>query len=73
VLDGFPSDLFSKSHLFVLHILLMAARKIINWMKVQEPTVTEWTHRLKHIFEKMTADLQLKSDIFERILSICLK
>jgi len=54
-------------------ILLMAARTIINWMKVQEPTVTEWTHRLKHIFEKMTADLQLKSDIFERILSICLK
>ena len=70
LLDGFPSDQFSKSHLFVLHILLMAARKIItvNWMKVREPTVTEWTHRLKQIymFEKMTADLQLKSEIFRR-------
>ena len=48
----------------------MAARKIItvNWMKVHEPTVTEWTHRLKQIymFEKMTADLQLKSDIFRQ-------
>lgn len=28
LLHGFPPDLLSKSHLFVLHILLMAARKI---------------------------------------------
>jgi len=70
LLDSFPPDLFSKSHLFVLHILLMAARKIItvNWMKVHVPTVTEWTYKLKqiYIFEKMTADLQFKSDIFQQ-------
>lgn len=38
LLDGFPSDQFSKSHLFVLHIFLIAARKImtVNWMKVHE-------------------------------------
>ncbi len=70
LLDGFPPDQFSKSHLFALHILLMAARKIItvNWMKVHQPTLTEWTQRLNqiYIFEKMTADLQLKSDIFQQ-------
>ncbi len=70
LLDGFPPDQFSKSHLFALRILLMAARKIItvNWMKVHQPTLTEWTQRLNqiYIFEKMTADLQLKSDIFQQ-------
>ncbi len=48
----------------------MAARKIINvnWMKVHQPTLTEWTQGLNqiYIFEKMTADLQLKSDIFQQ-------
>ncbi len=52
----------------------MAARKIINvnWMKVHQPTLTEWTQRLNqiYIFEKMTADLQLKSDIFSTDLGI---
>ncbi len=40
LLDGFPTDQFSKSHLFVQHISLMAARKIItvHWMKVRQPT-----------------------------------
>ncbi len=70
LLDGFPPDQFSKSHLFALHILLMAAGKIItvNWMKVHQPTLTEWTQRLNqiYIFEKMTADLQLKSDFFQQ-------
>ncbi len=70
LLDGFPPDQFSTSHLFALHILLMAARKIItvNWMKVHQPTLTEWTQRLNqiYIFEKMTADLQLKSDMFQQ-------
>ncbi len=70
LLDGFPPDQFSKSHRFALHILLMPARKIItvNWMKVHQPALTEWTQRLNHIyiFEKMTADLQLKSDIFQQ-------
>ncbi len=70
LLDGFPPDQFSKSHLFALHILLMAARKIItvNWMKVHQPTLTEWIQRLNqiYIFEKMTADLQLKLDIFQQ-------
>ncbi len=51
LLDGFPPDQLSKS-LFVLHILLLAARKIItvNWMKMHEPTLTEWTQRLNHIY-----------------------
>ncbi len=51
LLDGFPPDQFSKSHLFALHILLMAARKIItvNWMKVHQPTLTEWIQRLNQI------------------------
>ncbi len=70
LLDGFPPDQFSKSHLFALHILLMAARKIItvNWMKVHQPTLKEWTQRLNqiYIFEKMTADLQLRLDIFQQ-------
>ncbi len=61
LLDGFPPDQFSKPHLFALHILLMAARKIIpvNWMKVHQPTLTEWTQRLNqiYIFEKMTAEI----------------
>ncbi len=48
----------------------MAARKIItvNWMKVHQPTLTEWIQRLNqiYIFEKMTADLQLRLDIFQQ-------
>ncbi len=52
LLDGFPPDQFSKSHRFALHILLMPARKIItvNWMKVHQPTLTEWTQRLNQIY-----------------------
>ncbi len=68
LLDGFPPDLLSKSHLFVLNILLMAARKIItvNWMKKHELTHTETESDILYIFEKMTADIQLKSDIFQQ-------
>ena len=55
-----------------LRVLLLIAKKKItaNWKSgsLESPTVTEWKQRLKQIYmmEKMTASLQLKSDLFNQ-------
>lgn len=63
-------DVCPKNQMFLLHILLMTARKMVtvNWMKPEPPTVAQWTLKLKEVYvmETLTAQLQLKTDIFQR-------
>lgn len=70
VLDQYPNDLLTNDQSYMLHYLLMVARKIItiNWLKPQSPTVAQWTQKLQHIYtmECLTAQLQFKMDVFLR-------
>ena len=70
ILDLYPSDALSADQRYLLHILLMTARKTItmNWLKPQPPTVDQWTQKLKSVYlmEYLTAQLQLKTDLFTR-------
>ena len=55
---------------YLMHILLMVARKMItlNWMNPSPPTKEQWVQKLKQVYkmEHMTAQLQLKMEIFVR-------
>lgn len=68
------ADLFNADQRYVLHILLMLARKIItvNWKNVKSPTISEWKQKLKQVYimERMTASLQMKVDLFNQRWSI---
>lgn len=63
-------DDFNDDQRYILRVLLLIAKKNItaNWKSVKSPTVTEWKQRLKQIYmmEKMTASLQLKTDLFNQ-------
>ncbi|KAM7369499.1 hypothetical protein PAMP_000739 [Pampus punctatissimus] len=68
LLDVFPDHLLTTEQCYILHILLMIARKIItiNWMKTDPPMITQWLQKIKHVYmmEYMTAQLQLKVPAF---------
>ena len=70
LLDVFPDHLFTTEQCYILHNLLMIARKIvtINWMKPDPPMITQWLQKVKHVYmmEYMTAQLQLKVPVFTR-------
>ena len=70
LLDVFPDHMLNAEQCYLLHVLLMIARKMItiNWMKPNPPTVAQWLQKVKHVYmmEYMTAQLQLKVPIFMR-------
>lgn len=61
---------FSKDLCYILHVLLMIARKMItmHWMQPEPPTVAQWRLRCNQVqlMENMTAILQLKLPLFLR-------
>lgn len=63
-------DSFSANQRYILHILLLIAKKMVtvSWKTVKTPSITEWKHRLKQVYlmEKMTASLQMKVDLFNQ-------
>ncbi len=63
-------EVFNADQRYILRVLLLIAKKTItaNWKSVKSPTVTEWKQRLKQMYmmEKMTASLQLKTDLFNQ-------
>lgn len=68
--DLTPEDMYTRDQKYLLHILLMIARKIvtINWRNPQPPTVAQWKHKLREVYgmEALTTQLQLKTDVFMR-------
>lgn len=60
---------FTTDQCYIIHILLMAAKKIItiNWMKTDPPWINQWLQKIKHIYlmEHVTAQLQLKLPTFK--------
>lgn len=69
LLDIFP-DGFSYEQHFLLHLLLMTARKMItiHWLKPETPTAAQWLLKTRHVYtmERITAQLQLKVPTFEK-------
>ena len=70
LLEKTQEELFTKDQCYMLHILLMIAKKIItiNWMKPSPPTIAQWIQKVRQVntMENMTAILQLKVPIFVR-------
>jgi len=60
----------TRDQKYLLHILLMTARKMvtIKWMNSQPPTVAQWKQKLGEVYriEALTAQLQLRSNVFLR-------
>lgn len=69
LLDIFPDNL-SQDQSFLLHLLLMMARKMITicWLKPEPPTIAQWTQKIRKVYlmERLTAHVQLKTPAFER-------
>ena len=69
LLDIFPDNL-SQDQAFLPHLLLMTERKMITicWLNPEPPTVTQWTQKIRQVYlmERLTAQLQLKTPVFER-------
>ena len=68
LLGVIPVSDFNAEERYILHVLLLVAKKIVtvNWRSVNSPTQTEWKQRLKQVYmmERMTAILQMKMDLF---------
>ena len=68
ILGVIPEGAMDKTKGYLLHILLLVARKMIttSWLKPLLPTLRQWRDRLLMVFsmEKITARLQMKSDVF---------
>ena len=62
--------MYTRDQKYLLHILLMTARKMvtIKWKNSQPPTVAQWKQKLGEVYgmEAPTAQLQLRSDVFLR-------
>lgn len=70
ILDLYSEEVCNRNHMYLLHALLMAARKMVtlNWMKPQLPTLEQWKQKLREIYgmEALTAQVQLKTDLFQQ-------
>ena len=70
LLDLTLEDMYTRDQKHLLHILLMTARKMVTvkWMNPQPPTVAQWKQKLREVYgmEALTAQLQLKADVFVR-------
>ena len=68
--DLSPDDTYNRDQKHLLHILLMTARKMvtIKWRNPRPPTVAQWIQKLREVYgmEALTAQLQLRSDVFKR-------
>lgn len=68
LLEIFPDNL-SQDQAFLLHLLLMMARKRITicWLKPEPPTVTQWTQKIRQVYlmERLTTQLQLKTPVLK--------
>ena len=57
----------TKRKLYLFHVLLIIARKMItlSWLKPLPPTILQWQERVKRVYimEKTTVHLRLKMDI----------
>ena len=57
----------TKRKLYLFHVLLIIARKMItlSWLKPLPPTILQWQERVKRVYimEKTTVHLHLKMDI----------
>lgn len=69
LLDIFPDNL-SGDQKFLLRLMLMTVRKTITicWLKPEPPSILQWTQKFKQVYlmEQLTAQLQLKTPVFER-------
>lgn len=69
ILGIIPDNMTDKNFKYLLRILLLIAKKTItgSWLKPQPPSITEWKNRVKNVFimEKITARLQLKTNLFD--------
>ncbi len=70
ILGIIPDSMTDKNSKYLLRILLLIAKKTItaSWLKPQPPSITQWRDRVKNVFvmEKITARLQLKTDLFDK-------
>ena len=70
LLEVLPDHMLTTDQCYILHVLLMVARKIItiNWMKPDPPTIVQWLQKVRYVYmmEHMTAQLQLRLPIFIR-------
>lgn len=70
VVGCIPTGLLYGDNLYILRVLLLIARKMItvSWRRNQHPTVEQWAGRLRQVYimEELTAQLQMKKDIFVR-------
>lgn len=70
--DSAPEGMYTREWKQLLHILLITACKIITISErnPQLPTVAHWKLNLSNVYEMgaLTAELQLRSDVFGRRL-----
>ena len=68
--DLTPEGMYTRDQEHLIHILLMTARKMvtIKWLNPQPPTVAQWKQKIREVYgmEALTAQLQLRSDVFVR-------
>ena len=70
VFDPTPEDMYTRDQTYLVHILLLTARKMvtIKWMNSRPPTGAQCKQKLGEVYgmEALTAQLQLRSDVFLR-------
>ena len=68
ILGAIPEKQMSRKKIYLLHILLAAAKKSItlNWLKIEPPTRNIWKAVVENIFlmEKITYKLRLQDEQF---------
>lgn len=77
ILGIIPDNMTDKNSKYLLRILLLIAKKTItaSWLKPQPPSILQWRDGVKNVFimEKITARLQLKTDLFDKRWSLLVK
>lgn len=68
VLGAFPKGGIGKRQLYLLHTLLLVARKMItlSWLKPLSLTIPQWQDMMNkvYIMERATVHLHIKMDLF---------
>ena len=66
VIGALPKGRWEKRKVYLLHVLLLIAKKMINvlWLNPLPPTIPPWQERVKKVYvmEKITAHLCLKGE-----------
>uniref|UniRef100_A0A3P8TVH1 Reverse transcriptase domain-containing protein n=1 Tax=Amphiprion percula TaxID=161767 RepID=A0A3P8TVH1_AMPPE len=68
IIGSIPKEAMDKKQAYLLHILLLVAKKMItvSWLSPLPPTLHQWRESLKKVYlmEKITAKLHLKLGFF---------